>query len=164
MQFALEYPEMVDRLVVVDIGTKAYQGGHQQIFDALFSLDLSNIKYRSEADEALKEKIDSFAIRQFLLKNLHRRKVGGYEWKMNLPVIYRDYKKILQSITHDEEFEKDALFIRGGGSDYVLDEDWPDIQQLFPQSELKTIDNVGHWVHAEAPKELIDSVRQFLTP
>jgi pimeloyl-ACP methyl ester carboxylesterase len=44
MKFALKYPDMVEKLVVVDIAPKAYQGGHQEIFEAMLSLDLDDVR------------------------------------------------------------------------------------------------------------------------
>lgn len=162
MQFAMEYPDMIDQLVVVDIAPKAYAGGHQLIFEALNSLDLANIDNRKTADEALAQKIDDFGVRQFLLKNLTREKAGGYRWKMNLPVIQQHYQDILAPITLTEPFEEKALFIRGGKSAYVEDDDWPMVQSYFPNSSLATVEQSGHWVHAEAPQDLLQLVFDFL--
>ena len=39
MQFALLHPDMVKKLVVVDIAPKAYEGTHYEIFEALQTLD-----------------------------------------------------------------------------------------------------------------------------
>jgi pimeloyl-ACP methyl ester carboxylesterase len=162
MEFATRNPDMVDKLVVIDIAPKAYPGGHGPIFEALQAVDVDNISDRKEADEHLKTMIDNWSIRQFLLKNLHRRKGGGYEWKMNLPAIWEDYPKILQSIQCDTPFEHPALFVRGGKSNYIQDEDWSEIQKLFPKARLETIENAGHWVHAEAPDELLKLLQGFL--
>ncbi|MCB0632009.1 MAG: alpha/beta fold hydrolase [Lewinella sp.] len=161
MQFAFEHPDMLDRLVVVDISPKAYAGGHETIFEAMLSLDLSAIESRSDAEEQLGRSISDPGIRLFLLKNLHRTRDGSYEWKMNLPVLHEDYPNILSAV-EGSPFEGPALFIRGSRSDYIQDADWPQIRVLFPQAKLETISGVGHWVHAEKPKVLLDSVRQFL--
>ncbi len=162
MQFALDYPDMLEKLVVVDIANQQYEGGHESIFKALLSLDLDKIKNRKEADEFLKGQIEDFGVRQFLLKNLTRNKEGGYEWKMNLPIIHKNYQSILGKIESEETFENATLFIKGGLSKYITDENFATTQQLFPNSELKTIENVGHWVHAAAPKELLQIVESFL--
>lgn len=164
MQFALEYPEMADKLIVVDIAPKAYAGGHQLIFEALQSLELDKVQSRTEADQKLGQLVTDLGIRQFLLKNLSRDKdSGGFRWKMNLPVIARDYPKIIAGLDTDGQFEGDTLFIRGGKSDYISPIDEEEIQQLFPSSEVQTIDGAGHWVHAERPKALLESVRTFLS-
>ena len=163
MQFALDYPDMVDKLIVVDIAPKAYPGGHETIFQALLGLDLASLGERSEADAILGERIPQRGVRQFLLKNLTRTKDGGYAWKMNLPVIHRHYPDILANVRPSEPFSGPTLFIRGGKSDYVTDADWPAAQALFPNAQLETVDGAGHWVHAERPEVLYTLVKAFLS-
>lgn len=162
MQFALNYPDMVNKLVVVDIAPKNYEGGHQAIFDALFSLNLTKIENRKEADKQLEAKIEDFGVRQFLLKNLTRSKSGDYEWKMNLPVIHQNYAAILSTIESEDTFDNPTLFIRGGQSDYILDKDLESILNLFPMAQLETVAKAGHWVHASEPIVLLDLVKVFL--
>lgn len=161
MQFALHNPDMTDKLIVVDIAPKAYEGGHQEIFDALFAMDLSKISERSEAEAFLAARIPERGVQQFLLKNLTRNKDGSYEWKMNLGVIYEHYADILAPVSGDA-FEGPSLFIRGGESQYILDSDLPEIQHYFPKAELSTIENAGHWVHADQPAALLEEVLAFL--
>lgn len=162
MQFAQDFPDMVEKLIVVDIAPKAYKGGHQQIFEALFALDLSTIESRKEADQFLETRIPDFGVRQFLLKNLTRSKEGGYQWKMNLPVIFESYQNILASITLEAAADMPTLFIKGGQSNYIQEEDLALVQSYFPNAVLKTVKKAGHWVHAEAPLELIEIVKGFL--
>ncbi|MCH2084210.1 MAG: alpha/beta fold hydrolase [Saprospiraceae bacterium] len=158
MQLALSYPDLVKNLIVVDIAPKQYPGGHYEIFDALFALDLTKVEGRNEADNFLKERIKDFGVRQFLLKNLSRNKEGGYRWKMNLAVIYDHYQDILAPIQSEEPFEKPTLFIRGGQSDYIQADDLDTITELFPVAIVDTVLDAGHWVHAQAPEELMSMV------
>lgn len=163
MQLALDYPDMVTKLVVVDIAPKTYASGHDLIFDALLGLDLKNIKNRKEADAALKVKIPDFGVRQFLLKNLSKNKTSGfYEWKMNLPVIHDSYDKILENLDTDDTFDDETLFIKGEKSDYIQDDDLSLLQTYFPDAVLKTVKDAGHWVHAEQPEALLEMVGDFL--
>ncbi len=162
MRFALDYPDMVSKLIVVDIAPKKYKGGHQTIFEAMFDLDLENLTDRRAIDEVLKVKIPDDGIRLFLMKNLARQKEGGYRWKMNLPVLYKNYQEILSTIEVDDAYDDEVLFIRGGQSKYIRDEDILDIQEIFPLMQLETIPNTGHWLHAEAPKIFIKIVNNFI--
>lgn len=162
MQFAMTYPEMVNKLVVVDISLRKNEVGHTDIFKALFSLNLDEIKDRKEADKQLEVLVPEYGTRQFLLKNLTRKKEGGYEWKMNLKVLFEEYEEVLAAVKGGEILEEPALFIRGGKSDYVRDEDWAEVIEFFPQAQLKTVKNAGHWVHAEQPEELFHLVFDFL--
>lgn len=163
MRFALDYPDMVEKLVVVDIAPKAYKGGHQTIFEAMFGLDLDTLTDRKTIDEQLKIKIPEDGVRLFLMKNLTREKDGRYRWKMNLPVLYAEYQAILSEIQSDETFDKTTLFIRGENSNYIKDDDILDIQDLFPMMQLATVENAGHWVHAENPQSFFDKLMTFLS-
>jgi len=162
MQFALQHTDMVDKLIVVDIAPKAYPGGHETIIKALNSFDPADIAERTDADTALAAYIDELGIRQFLLKNLSRRPEGGYRWKMNLPVLTRDYANILENIDLDDVLEQPSLFIRGANSNYVQDDDMVNILDHFLNARLETVANAGHWVHAEQPKVLQKLVSDFL--
>ncbi len=162
MQFAFDYPDMIDKLVVVDIGPGENKAGHGMIFDALLSLDLSNIANRTAAEDHLKEKIEEYGVRQFLLKNLSRSKEGGYKWKMNLHAIHQNYQNILATVEGDSVYEGETLFIKGGKSNYINSEEEKTIFQYFPESSVETIEGVGHWVHAEAPEDMLKSVLGFL--
>ena len=163
MQFALTYPQMLDKLILIDIAPKAYEGGHQVVFDALFNVDIKNLTTRKQAAQQLTQYITDVSIQQFLLKNLTRKKEGGFVWKMNLEAIYKHYQDILKEVEGTEIFEGPCLFIRGGKSNYVKKEDMELIRKKFRYAKLETVANAGHWVHAEAPSILLEKLRKFLT-
>lgn len=162
MRFALDHPELVSRLVVVDIGPKAYPAHHDRIFDALLSVGLAALSSRKEVDEALSRSIPSVTTRQFLLKNLKRNEDESFSWKMNLDILHRHYDEINKPVASDRPFEKPALFVRSATAGYILDADLPDIRKLFPACLIVDV-NVGHWIHAEAPDLFFSEVMDFLT-
>lgn len=161
MQFALHHPDMVERLVAVDIAPGPAEDNHGHIFQALLGLDLSRIATRQEAEAWLEPRVPDFGTRQFLLKNITRNADGTFAWKMNLPVLWEAYPDILAGV-QGEPFDKPTLFIRGSRSNYVQDEDFPLIRHLFPQAHVVTIEGAGHWVHADKPAELLAVLREFL--
>jgi esterase len=163
IQFSLLHPEKVLKQIIIDIAPKKYPRGHDDIFDAIFSLNLSQIEKRDEADKILSEKIRDLGTRQFLLKNLDRNSDSGtFEWKMNLDVLYRDYDNISKEIISTNPVDVETLVIRGGKSGYVPDEDLKLFKKLFPKTTMTDIENAGHWVHAEAPVELLAIASRFL--
>jgi pimeloyl-ACP methyl ester carboxylesterase len=123
---------------------------------------LSVTKSRGEAEKKLEEYIPQFGVRQFLLKNLYWVEAGvQLGWRINLPVLNREISKILIEIPFDK-IDVETLFIRGELSNYILESDYPAIAQKFPNSQIHTIHGAGHWVHAEAPEELYNTVIEFL--
>ena len=162
MQFAVEHPEKVEKLMVADIAPKAYPPHHQDILKALSSLDFEIITSRGEADEALAAYIPQKGIRQFLLKNLYWKEKGKLGLRMNLPVLISKYDEIGKALPKDATFEGDTLFLKGAQSGYILPEDGLLLSQHFPNYQLSTISNAGHWLHAENPDEFYDKIMDFL--
>lgn len=99
--------------------------------------------------------------RQFLMKNLFHVNKDAFDWRFNLKAIKENIEGIGEAM-EEFDYEGETLFIRGGKSAYILDEDWPDIKVLFPNAFLITIDDAGHWVHAEKPMQFVAAVREFL--
>lgn len=166
MHFALAYPHRVEKLIVVDMAPRAYPPRHDELIDALRALDLPTYGTRQEIDEALAARVPNFGVRQFLLKNLaYDKEGGGYTWQMNLNAIhaaYADVNRGLEAFFEEETFEGPVLFVRGGKSDYVTDEDAEEARRWFPHAETVTIPGAGHWVHAEAPDAFAEAVMDFL--
>jgi pimeloyl-ACP methyl ester carboxylesterase len=106
--------------------------------------------------------LGDFGTRQFIMKGLDRADDSHYKWKFNVEVLKRDYINILQEIYHMNHFSGDAMFIRGGNSLYVQEKDLPAIHKLFPHYKLVTVEDAGHWLHADKPKKVIEEVMIFL--
>ena len=68
--------------------------------------------------------------------------------------------RILEGLTLKESFTQ-TLFIRGGLSNYVLEEDIAEIENFLLYSTFITIDNAGHWVHAEQTEDFVNEVLSF---
>lgn len=163
MQFALSFTEMVSRLIVVDIAPRAYFHSHFKNFlEILLALDLKHFKTRMEIDRFLSKKIPQAAIRQFLLKNLKRNENHQFEWKLNLPAIYRNLDQILAGVSAEKSFSGAALFLKGERSDYIKQKDHAQIKKLFPGAQVRIIQGATHWVHADAPDQLLNKVLNFI--
>ena len=159
---ALTHPERIHRLIVVDIAPRPYSPHLQLIFDALRAIDLAKTKSRKDLDQALADHIPQKLIRQFLLKNVKRCDDKSFRWRINLEAITTNYETATEAELGERTFGKPTLFIRGGRSSYVTDEDKPLINKHFPQAEIVTIEEAGHWVHYEAPQAFAQEVLRFL--
>ena len=162
MQFALNFPNRVEKLIVADMAPRAYAPAHEKIFAALLALDLPKFQSRQQIEDALAPEIPDLVLRRFLLKNLGRNSDGGFFWKINLRGIAENYLRLREPVSASVPFTKPALFIRGGKSNYLNPEDEPLIRELFPQSEIQTIPDAGHWLHADQPEEFVKRVLKFL--
>ena len=162
MLFATLYSEMVEKLIVADIGPKYYKPHHQDIFAGLNAVDFSSKPSRTEVEQLLYPFIPDFGTRQFLMKNLYWVEPGQLGFRFNLEVFNKEIEVIGTALPEGNTFEKPTMFIRGGNSNYILDADLPEIKKYFPNFELVTIPNVGHWLHAENPKVFFEETARFL--
>ena len=160
IRFTQLYPSKIEKLIVVDIGVKEYPMHHEEILKGLHSIDLEKVTTRREAEEILSKYIPSNGVRQFLLKNLYWIEKGKLAWRMNIPVLEKEMPEILTILPNKEIFNS-TLFIRGMLSNYILDEDIPKLEDQFTDFQMVSIENAGHWVHAEAPLEFIEIVLEF---
>jgi pimeloyl-ACP methyl ester carboxylesterase len=162
MQFALDFPARVKKLVVVDMAPRAYERRHDKIFAALLALDLAVFQTRQQIEDALASEISSLNLRRFLLKNLGRDEHGKFFWKMNLRGVAENYSRLGEVLVGNNSFDKPALFIRGGKSDYIGASDEAQILKIFSSAEIQTIAAANHWVHADAPEDFLRLVLNFL--
>ena len=160
--FAAKYPHIIDKLVIADISHKEYSMHHDQIIEGLQSLDLSKIKSRGQADRELAKFIQEIGVRQFLLKNLYWIEKGQLGWRINIPVLSDRIYDIIAEIKFNT-INNETLFIRGGKSNYILESDYPELARKFPNSRIESIEESGHWVHAEAPYRFYDLINEFIS-
>src|SRR5690606_21427703 len=162
IEFSYKHPEKIEKLIVADMAPKAYPPHHQGIIKALNSVDFDQVQKRSDVEEILKQFIPEMGTRQFLLKNVYHAESGKYAFRFNLKTLTDSYEEIVGTDLSTEIFEKPTLFLRGDKSDYILDDDFDMIYRHFPQAEIQTISNSGHWIHAENPQEFYEKTVSFL--
>ncbi|MDR2123012.1 MAG: alpha/beta fold hydrolase [Flavobacteriaceae bacterium] len=163
MECSVKHPDLVEKLIVVDIAPKAYPPHHQAIIKALESVDFSQVKDRKDVEKILSQYIRETGIIQFLMKNIYRTDDHHFAFRFNLKVLSRQYNQLInKSISHGK-YSEPTLFISGEKSNYILKEDEFYIHQQFPQGKLITIPDAGHWVQADNPTGFYESVHEFLT-
>lgn len=162
MRFALDYPERVEKLLVADMAPRDYPPHHHQILNALNALSLNELQSRSAADEALAKQLPDWGIRQFLLKNLYWIEKGRLGFRFNLEVLSGKMEAIGEGLNGQDSFPGPTLFLKGGNSDYVTGQDTSDITNFFPNASIQTIENAGHWLHAEQPEQFFQMSLEFL--
>jgi len=181
MLFALLHPQLVSRLIVVDISPRSYMEespesaqlqNHNCIIDALTTIDLSKVSLRDEVDKQLAKTIHDVDLRRFLLKNLQRKTsqsmVGEpcFVWRINIAALKANMPAIMSGFDNRtfaaHEIQFPTLFVRGQLSPYISDADRPIIDHLFPDNKIVTIANAGHWVHGEQTNRFMDAVINFV--
>ena len=164
MRLALMGPELVERLLVVDVAPVAYGHSFESFVEAMQAVDLSSVARRADAEAQLEGAISDAAIRSFLLQNLVRTD-AGFVWRVNLDALAANMAELLDfpAPARDAAYHGPTLFIAGGRSSYLRPEHRPLIARLFPAAEHAVIQGAGHWVHAERPTEFLAQAKRFLS-
>lgn len=162
MQFAVDFPYKIDKLVVADIAPKYYAPHHQLIIEALTAVDFAKQKNRKEVGTELSKYIKDPGVLQFLLKNLTWKTREEMGWKFNLRILKSQINNIGEALNGHVYFTNPVLFLKGEKSNYILDDDMDLIEECFPMSNLVQISNAGHWLHAENQKDFSFEVLTFL--
>ena len=165
MVLALTRPELVRRLITVDIAPVAYRHGAQEPYgpyiDAMRALDLGRIHRRAEAEAALAGAIPDDSMRAFLVQNLESAG-DSYRWRINLVAIEANLPDLTSFPTIDAHYDGPAMTIAGELSDYVRPRDETEIRRLFPSSRITVIEGAGHRPHADQPDRLMAVLDQAL--
>jgi esterase len=162
MKFAVKYPDAFSKMVVVDISPRYYKPHHQSVIAGLSAINLKALQSRQEADDILKNFEPELGTRQFLLKNLYRNEQNGFSWRMNFEIIKNKIENIGEALDSNVKINKPTLFVRGAKSKYIQDEDINLIHSIFSDVRIETVENAGHWVQAEKPKEFLEVLINFL--
>lgn len=161
MRFAQRYPENVKKLVVADMGVKAYPAHHEDILDAFYSLDLEFLESRKDAEAVMKPRIPNFSVRQFILKNLYRKSKTEFAWRVNFPVVEDNMDDILAALPRNV-VDKPVLFLYGEKSQYIEKSDFDNIREIFPLAKFASLPT-GHWMHAEDGQGFYTKVMEYVT-
>ena len=166
MCLALRHPDLVERLVVVDVAPVAYPSGREFVgyIETMRALDLTTIERRGQAEDALREAVPDPVVRSFLLQNL-RRTDDGWHWQVNLGLL----GDAMDGLTGwpgdalgDASYDGPVLWVGGADSDYIADTHSPEMDRRFPRNRRVLVKGAGHWVHSQQPEIFLEVVRRFL--
>jgi pimeloyl-ACP methyl ester carboxylesterase len=164
MIVALQHPDLIERLIVVDIAPVAYHGHdeHGAYAAAMLSARLDAEKRRHDIEVELAPSIPDPVLRAFLMQNL----VGdanAFRWRVNLPAIISNLSDLTGFPDITGTFDKPVDFLIGERSNYVRPRDEAAIRRFFPQARISEIPEAGHWPHAEKPEKFMALIRHALT-
>jgi pimeloyl-ACP methyl ester carboxylesterase len=163
MQFAVTYPELVNKLIVADISPKYYKPHHEYILAALNSVNFTLHDTRKKVEDVLRMYIKEAGIIQFLLKNVYWKSKGELAFRINLQSLTENNAEVGEALPSFTHFEGQTLFLSGENSDYITKEDIPLIAAHFANYQIVTVKKAGHWLHAENPTQFYNEVVSFLS-
>lgn len=163
MQLALQFPDRIAALIVVDIAPVCYD--HQQkqlkLIEAMQGLHLAAEMSRSDIEKKLALKIPEKRLLSFLMTNLYRQN-GQFQWRIGLEQIAAGMPYLLNYPEVNSVFNGPVQFIGGENSAYLKFEYHALIRKKFPESRITMLKNCGHWLHIEQPAAFQKTVNEFL--
>nr|XP_050847965.1 protein ABHD11 isoform X3 [Vespula vulgaris] len=164
MYLALHYPQLIEKLVVVDMSPARASPNLTEmvkIFKVMNSIILDGIpslsKARKTAEEQLAEVVKPLPLRQ-VFRSCHilyhgyiyiyiKAEPGKYKWRVNLPVLEQNFSTEIAIFPNvgGKVYTGPTLFIGGSNSDYIRIEDHPAIRKLFTRAEFLYIAGADHW-------------------
>ena len=174
MRLALDHPDAVERLAVVDISpvrTITVRTNFTGIVNGLRRVNLARLASRSDAERQLAASVPDEMTRAFLLQNLHFDHgrpthptiQRHWRWQMNLRVLGDHLDQIgdwpqIGGTTYDGP----VVWIGGQNSDYIQPEHHDAMRAHFPRMVNVTMKGAGHLVHADQPDAFVRTLRAFL--
>ncbi|MFN8239871.1 MAG: alpha/beta fold hydrolase [Bacteroidales bacterium] len=166
MRYAIDWPESLHHLVVLDIGPNGVTSKndptyrfHEGILKTMASVDPGEYKSREEIENYLASSIKGQETIGFIMKNIERTGADGFRWKLNVEGLLANLPEIMGGVSSDtDELLQVTGFpvtvIRGSKSEYVTGKEFQSIASIFPAAELVTVENAGHWIHSDRPDEV----------
>lgn len=163
LTLALTAPARVERLILVDIAPTSYPGDFTPFIDAMAAVDLARVTKRGDADAALTAAVADPAVRGFLLQNLVQQD-GGWRWRVNLEVLGHAMPALtgFPGELEGRTYAGPSALIRGSRSPYVPPEHEPALRAYLPTIAIHTVEDSGHWPHAERPIPFLAALRSTL--
>tara|TARA_B100001250_G_scaffold375644_1_gene363353 strand:+ start:1463 stop:2233 length:771 start_codon:yes stop_codon:yes gene_type:complete len=165
MKFAFTHQDKIEKLIVADISPREYNTDFaQNLLRTLEKLPLENFKKREEIDDILSETYQDRAMRMFLMKNLYRDEQKGFSWRFNIEVLLEKVSNIQGAPFIKGACNISTHFIKAENSNYITTEDEHIIKRHFTDFSIATVDDAGHWLHAEQPERFYNEVVRFCNP
>lgn len=162
MYFALKYPEIINKLIIVDIAPKKYPQTHKNLVSLLREVQLSKITRRKEVEQILMKNEFDMNMIQFLLKNLYWINDKELKFRFNIESIYQSLDQLMNFELLENTWNGFSFFIKGQKSNYILDSDLPIINSFFPNFKLFNIPDSGHWVHFDQKTIFLKTINNIL--
>jgi esterase len=168
LAFAINHPEWLDALVIIDAGPEMRRPGSSRIRDFVNGV-AETVTIEAIIEKALEfnPRRDPQILRRSLMHNLRQQADGTWRWKYDT----RRFKSMGQN-SHREDRAKLAdglarilcptLVVRGGESDVFHDEDAERLTARLPDARWVKIPRAGHTVQGDNPKDLVAELRRFL--
>lgn len=161
MNFTFNFPDKVNKLIIVDISPKKYRDQFTEIFSGL-KMVLRDAKSRKDAITILMNYVHDLNTAHFLLKSLFINNTGSPSLKFNLNVLEKNRNILLEELNPKGVYNGLTYFLHGEKSNYINFSDISHIKMRFPNSKLIKIKDAGHWIHFDQKNQFLLTIEKIL--
>ncbi len=168
LAYAIQYPETLSALVLIDAGPNVRRPGSTRIRDFVNGgAEPSSLEAIIERALAFNPRRDPLILRRSLMHNLRRQDDGSWVWKYD--------RRRFQGMGGDQHAAErrgladglanvtcPTLIVRGSESDVFHDEDAERLAAGLPDGRWVKIPKAGHTVQGDNPKDLVAALHEFL--
>jgi pimeloyl-ACP methyl ester carboxylesterase len=176
IRLAARRPDLCRRAVFVDVTPQINDPARQLTTAERGTVSLiagppvyASFEEMADAAVALSPFRAASGVRRGVRHNARRLEDGRWMWRYDLfgpspgdetgePSSWVDFTSLWQDVS---AINAPALFVRGGLSPFVRDEDIDEMQRRLPSLRVVMVDEAGHAVQSDRPLVLADLVRNF---
>jgi esterase len=169
LNFAINYPEMLSNLVIIDAGPEMRRPGSSRIRDFVNGV-AETVTIEAIIEKALEfnPRRDPKILRRSLMHALRQQPDGTWRWKYDrrrFQVLDQEKHRAERAALADglARITCPTLIVRGGESDVFHEEDGVRLAARLPDGKFVTVPKAGHTVQGDNPKDLVAELRRFLT-
>lgn len=169
LQYAGKHSDRLWGLVIVDVGPDLHIEGARKITDFTSQFtELPSIEAFVERAMKFNPRRDPALLRRSLVNNLRQLPDGRWTWKYDqrhrvtwdLEQMKQEQAELWKDIPH---IGCPTLIVRGAQSQVLFDEDAARLADALPNGRWVRIENAGHTVQGDNPKDLIGAMRNFFS-
>ena len=169
LAFAVNHPERLSNLVIIDAGPEMRRPGSSRIRDFVNGV-AETVTIEGIIEKALQfnPRRDPKILRRSLMHALRQQPDGTWRWKYDrrrFQVLDQEKHRAERAALGDglARVTCPTLIVRGGESDVFHEEDGIRLAQRLPDGKFVTVPKAGHTVQGDNPKDLVAELRRFLT-
>ncbi len=171
LMFAAKFPEMLDKLVIVDIGPDSRPDApayYQRLFDLIPTPFKSKLAAKSffmnEFMAIGKEYGQPQTLGAYLYSNIDELPDGRADWRFSTKAMIASVQQGRAQDHWNElrQLPMPTLVIRGENSKDLTADEFKRMQLSNPRVQGVEIPGAGHWVHFDQPQAFIKALRDFV--
>jgi esterase len=171
--FGHKYAEMVEKLVIVDIGAEPnlraidYYKKLLSAVPAPFATKLEAKEFFLNTFPRLNISHENLlTLGQYLYSNLEEKEDGRIDWRFSQAGIIASVTQGRAKDVWSElrSLSVETLIIRGEKSTELSRDEYRRMLAANPRIQGREVANAGHWIHADQPQEFVRILLDFVNP